>query len=117
MSDTHNTPEIPMLDQIISDTVAERGQRYGSFAVNAGVSQAIKRTMREAPGWHRLTDAQKEGLEMVAAKAARMLTGDPAHLDNAVDIGGYAQCMVQAMTEAAQGVHSMPLGASLLGDE
>lgn len=102
---------------VVHEVVAERGQRYGSFAVNAACAQSIKRAMHGAPGWHKLTDAQREGLEMIAAKMARMLTGDPDHLDNAVDIGGYAQCMVQAMAEAAAGVQSMALGRSVLDDE
>nr|DAV41247.1 MAG TPA: hypothetical protein [Caudoviricetes sp.] len=102
---------------VVHEVVAERGQRYGSFAVNAECSQAIKRAMRAAHGWQNLTDAQREGLEMIAAKMARMLTGDPEHLDNAVDIGGYAQCMVQAMAEAASGVQRMTLGRSVLDDE
>lgn len=115
MSDQTNLPHdgIP----VVHEVVAERGKTYGSFAVNAGVSQSLKNAMRAAPGWKNLSDAQREGLEMIAAKAARMLTGDPSHLDNAVDMGGYAQCIVQAMVEADQGVRPMRLGRSVVDTE
>ena len=53
--------------------------------------------MRTAPGWKRLTNAQREGLEMVQHKIARMLNGDPTYLDNIVDINGYATLVQQSM--------------------
>ena len=40
---------------------------------------------------------QKEALEMIASKIARALSGDSNHLDNWVDIAGYAQLVVQKL--------------------
>lgn len=83
----------------INQVLAERGARYGAFADHARIAQALKGAMQAAPGWGRLTDAQREGLEMIQHKVARMLNGDPRYLDNAVDICGYAQLVLAAMQE------------------
>ena len=81
----------------IKAILAERGSRYGKFTDQARISQALKRVMHESPSWPLLTDAQKEGLEMVQHKVARMLSGDPTYLDNIVDINGYATLVRQSM--------------------
>lgn len=91
--------EVPVLD----DVLTERGARYGSFEGNAAIAQRLKCAMREAPGWQRLSDAQREGLDMIQVKIARMLSGDPAYLDNAVDMAGYAQLVLNAMLCAQPG--------------
>ena len=75
----------------------ERGKRYGNFEDNAAISQGLKRVMQSSPNWSKLTDVQKEGLEMVQHKVARMLNGDPSYLDNIVDIVGYSTLVKNAM--------------------
>lgn len=75
----------------ITKTLAERGSRYGSFAEQAGVTGNIKRAMATGRNWATLADDQKEALEMIALKAARILTGDPDFADSWHDIGGYAK--------------------------
>lgn len=84
----------------VTQILTERGLRYGSFQTNAEISQSLKDTMRAAPGWQRLSAAQKEGLELVQHKIARMLNGDPTYLDNIVDILGYSTLVKDAMEEA-----------------
>ena len=81
----------------VTQILTERGLRYGSFQTNASISQSLKQAMRAAPGWALLSDAQKEGLEMVQHKIARMLNGDPFYLDNIVDILGYSTLVREAM--------------------
>ena len=81
----------------IDKTLTERGSRYGSFNDLAQISQALKEVMRTTPGWAKLTASQKEALEMVQHKVARMLNGDPTYQDNAVDIVGYATLMMKNM--------------------
>lgn len=75
----------------------ERGKRYGKFEDHAVISQGLKRVMQSSPNWSKLTDVQKEGLEMVQHKVARMLNGDPSYLDNIVDIVGYSTLVKNAM--------------------
>ena len=70
--------------------LAARGARYGAFADNASISQALKTQMRQTPKWGVLDPDMKEALEMVAHKISRILCGDPHYDDSWVDIAGYA---------------------------
>lgn len=72
------------------NTLAERGERYGQFTGHAHISQNIKDTMANNDGWSRLKNNQKEALEMIAHKIARILNGDPDYADSWHDIAGYA---------------------------
>jgi hypothetical protein len=73
--------------------LAERGNRYGTFADNAATSQALKRLMAEHLAKHNktLADDQWEAMEMIAHKLARIINGDPDYHDNWADIAGYAK--------------------------
>lgn len=78
---------------ITTDTqslIAERGERYGKFADNAAIMRQLKNVMHNTPGWSRLSDSQKEALDMITHKIGRMLNGDPDYDDNWKDIAGYA---------------------------
>lgn len=86
----------------------ERGERYGSFEANAHTAQTLKQAMRGAPGWVLLSNAQREGLEMIQHKIARMLHGDTKYLDNIVDICGYASLVCDSMQRAAAQSGDLP---------
>jgi hypothetical protein len=81
----------------IDTVLADRGSRYGTFESNARVAQNLKEVMRSGSSWSRLTLAQKEGLEMIQHKVARMVNGDPTYLDNIVDILGYGTLIRSSM--------------------
>lgn len=73
------------------DLVRERGSFRGKFSEQALVSQRLKQTFRSDPAnWGRLSAAQKEAMDNMANKMARILTGDPNEKDAWDDIGGYA---------------------------
>ena len=86
----------------VGQVLAERGSRYGTFESNAHVAQGLKAVMRSGASWHKMTETQKEALEMVQHKIARMVNGDPTYLDNAVDLVGYATLMKTAMEDYAK---------------
>lgn len=75
----------------INDTLAERGKRYGEFKDHAAISQALKDVMRATEGLQRLTPSQRESLEMIAHKIARILNGNPNYADSWHDIAGYSK--------------------------
>ena len=75
-----STPEI----------LVERGASYGDFTFHAELSQKLKDTMNCTAGWERLQPDQKEALEMIQHKIARILNGDPTYEDSWRDIAGYA---------------------------
>lgn len=75
----------------------ERGKRYGKFKYHADISQRIKFQMQYEKGWGRLQYDQRESLEMIAHKIARILNGDPNYADSWVDIAGYAQLIADRL--------------------
>lgn len=81
----------------IHATLAERGERYGAFTGHAKISQSIKSAMIDSPNWMRLADDQREALEMVAHKVARILNGDPDYHDSWHDIIGYTQLVADRL--------------------
>lgn len=85
----------------IDATLKDRGQRYGSFAGHAKISQAIKKAMRNSPNWDAMADDQKESLEMVAHKIGRILNGDANYHDSWHDVIGYTR-LVESRLEVSQ---------------
>lgn len=83
----------------INDTLAQRGQRYGSFATQATHTQAIKRLFKKlmGPKWTALEDDQREALDMIANKLGRITNGDPHYADSWHDIAGYAQLVTDRL--------------------
>ena len=74
----------------IRDTLEERGTRYGAFCDHAEICQELKDVMRDTPNWESLRPDQKEALEMIQHKIARILNGDPDYVDSWTDIAGYS---------------------------
>jgi hypothetical protein len=85
----------------VTNTLAERGKRYGEFADHAKISQGMKEVMRETSGWQRLSADQKEALEMIVHKIGRILNGDPNYGDSWHDIAGYSVLVEQNLTGEA----------------
>lgn len=77
--------------QTVEQTLAERGNRYGDFTDHAAICQSLKRVMTCQEGWGGLTDVQRQALDVIADKIARILSGDPNYADNWHDIQGYAK--------------------------
>jgi hypothetical protein len=75
----------------IETTLAERGERYGVFATHARIAQRLKTVMWDSPGWERLEADQREALEMIQHKIARILNGDPCWADSWRDVAGYSR--------------------------
>lgn len=91
----------------ITETLNERGKTHGDFTQNAGISQEIKRIIRLND--HKLTDVQREALDMIVHKISRILAGDPNHADSWHDIAGYsklAEDRIEVLTEALDKVIS-----------
>lgn len=81
----------------INTTLEERGKRYGKFVDHAAISQDLKRVMKDQESWFNLADDQKEALEMVMHKVARILNGDPDYDDSWHDIAGYATLVAERL--------------------
>ena len=83
-------------DNIIK-TLDERGTRYGKFKGHAEISQAIKSVMFNSRQDLELAADQREALEMIAHKIARIINGDPDYADSWVDIAGYAKLVADRL--------------------
>lgn len=73
------------------DILEERQGTHGEFAEVAEISQDLKEYFRQKAGWYDLTYVQREALDNIAQKAARIFVGDPNFADHWVDIQGYAK--------------------------
>lgn len=74
----------------ITDTLTERGSRYGKFTKHAAITQCLKSIMQDADKWDSLDYDMQEALEMIQHKIGRILNGDPTYHDSWHDIAGYA---------------------------
>ena len=80
-----------MPKQTVTEILQERQSTHGSFAEAANTIQRIKAIMRASPNWDKLSNAQREALEMVQSKVGRILHGDPQEPDHWADIQGYTK--------------------------
>lgn len=74
----------------INATLEERSKTHGNFKKNAELSQDLKESMRCGHKWHVLALSQREALDMISSKIARILTGNANEPDHWRDIAGYA---------------------------
>lgn len=74
----------------VADTLCDRQSKYGDFSDVAFVAQELKGTFARSKNWISLPVEQKEALDLIATKLARMLCGDPRLKDSWHDLAGYA---------------------------
>lgn len=75
--------------------LTEREKTHGPFLTTAAKAQQLKDAMQGGKNWTELDDVQREALQMIASKIARILCGDHAEVDHWRDIAGYANLAVQ----------------------
>lgn len=81
-------------------TLAERGKTHGDYRDVARISQLLRGTMVQGKNWDSLNAVQRESLEMIVHKMARILSGDNNHLDHWHDIAGYALLVEEELKHA-----------------
>lgn len=82
----------------------ERGKRYGKFKNHAELSQTLKMVIYDKVVERSLmlADDQKEAIDMICHKIARIINGDPNYADSWVDIAGYAQLVADRLEGKAR---------------
>ena len=83
---THATPS-----DMKKDILEERQGTHWDFADVAEISQELKDYFRQKASWYDLTYIQREALDNIAQKTARIFAGNPNFADHWVDIQGYAK--------------------------
>lgn len=85
------------LSNNLEQTLAEREKTHGNFDSHARICQSIKCQMYNTDGWGHLVASQRESLEMIAHKIARILNGNPHIHDHWHDIAGYATLVAKEL--------------------
>lgn len=73
-----------------------RQSTHGDFALNAEISQNLKREFEKLEQYVQLSDIHRECLDMIALKLSRILSGNAEFKDHWDDIAGYAQLGAEA---------------------
>ena len=74
-----------------ASVLQERSATHGDFEHGAVISQRLKHALSAGTNWEAMDVVQREALEAVAGKLARIVTGDSSFLDHYRDIIGYMQ--------------------------
>ena len=78
--------------------LAEREHTHGNYQATALIAQRFKDVSKSTPNWSgNLTDVQRESLEGIFTKIARILSGDPNHPDHWRDIEGGAHLVTETL--------------------
>jgi hypothetical protein len=99
----------------IGKTLNERQSQHGAFVDQTEISQALSEVMHRATNYKSLTPYQRESLEMIQVKIARILEGDrncPDHWCNCPghwrDIAGYATLVERALHQEREKLTAKP---------
>lgn len=82
-------PPIPV--PALTQTLRDRGEQYGDFEDMSEIAQMLKNALRDGGSWERMRPEQRESLDMIATKIARIVCGNPDNQDSWYDIQGYAK--------------------------
>lgn len=94
------TETFPGQEEDTVDAILDaRAVNYGLFSEGAALMQGMKRLMAEHARKHNktFTDSQWEALEMIVHKIARIVNGNPEHVDSWLDIAGYAELIADEL--------------------
>ena len=83
----------------VNKVLEERDKRYGdtSFYHRASNSQALKQIARSAKYYECLSVLEKEALDMILHKIARIVGGEINRKDSWLDIAGYAELVLKEL--------------------
>ena len=81
----------------IDSILAKRGEQYGDFAEFAVMSQSLKLVIRNGVGTRNMRDFQREAIQMILHKVARIANGNPDYRDSWDDIAGYAKLVADRL--------------------
>lgn len=83
----------------IEQTLRDRNETHGKFATQALISQSMKKRVRDGKNWSNMDADMRESIDMILHKVARIVNGDPYHLDSWHDISGYATLVENRLLE------------------
>lgn len=75
----------------VSGIITARDSTHGDYVKQCELCESIKKAMHSGENWQSLAAPQREALDMIAVKIARILTGNAYFADHWDDIAGYAK--------------------------
>lgn len=78
-----------MNDDPVSRILAVRSDTHGDFSDNARIAQSAKELWRTTPNWHKMAPYQREAIDLLTIKLARILSGDYDCEEHWNDLAGY----------------------------
>lgn len=105
----YDDERVPVSDDVqteaeVDEILNARAKNYGKFIEGAEIMQMTKRLVHnyiEQRGTAMAFD-QLEAIDMIIHKLGRIINGNPDHLDNWVDIAGYATLVVDRLNGRAR---------------
>ena len=79
-----------MSTEELKETLQQRGSEYGDFAEMAFTAQTLK-VMLVNDG---MSNVQREAMDLICTKLARIAHGNPDNRDSWLDLAGYANLVV-----------------------
>lgn len=87
----------------MTDILNEREKTHGAYASTAAMAQMLKDCFKQSKNWREMDDTERESLDLIATKIARILSGNPHEIDHWVDVAGYANLVVRWLTSCSDG--------------
>jgi hypothetical protein len=78
------------VNEEVVEILDARRQTHGAFSLQAALAQRLKLVLRQSANFDDMTEGQRQALEAICDKQARILSGDADHADHWLDIAGYA---------------------------
>ena len=98
LSEIALNPNALSADQVKA-LLEDRAKNYGTFEALSKIVQSLKGVSYKDLGSRSkaLADDQIEALDMICHKIARIINGDPNHIDSWQDIAGYARLVAERL--------------------
>ncbi len=80
----------------------EREETHGLYEDVSQTAQALKNCFAVQANWLLLSPVQRESLDLIATKLARILNGNPDEIDHWEDVAGYARLVVRELVKETQ---------------
>lgn len=79
----------------LEQTLTDRGGAYGDFGQMAVLAQSLKNQLVTV----HMSAVQREAMQLICTKLARIACGNPNHADSWRDISGYAELVVKFLAQ------------------
>ncbi|MFB6349678.1 hypothetical protein ACFBZI_10570 [Moraxella sp. ZJ142] len=102
---------------MIESTLTERQHTHGDYVLTSALSQSLKDVAFSLPRTQPLEPYQKEAIEMILHKIARIINGDSYFIDSWRDIAGYAHLTIDLINKSPKALDTVQQYFKPINDE